>query len=405
MKKLLFLGNNIHSDSLVKLAKGRGVYTIVTDDRSVEESPVKLMADEYWNISVSDIDALEGKAREAGITGVLCGASEVCAGAVRELCKRLGLPFWAGDKAWEYTNDKRKFKELCKECGLPVAKDYHLTVNFEREDLDQVEYPVIVKPADGCSSIGLHVCKNEEELRKGFLDAYENSEIKDVIVEKYISGYQLTFHLIFKKGKALVLISADDYGVKEDGNTMVFYSTPTRFEKMIWDKWGNAFDTLFEKMGCENGGGFVQMMMDRENVAVLEMNYRLPGIRGDGEQVFQNHFLDFALGEENKSNNEKDLVPKNQMFGCIIWLKPGTIARIEGVDEIFDKIDVVSMGNIKKVGDVILPESGMKRVFTNILFNAKVEEVSKCIDTINDVLVIEDTDGNDMVYRYKYDDM
>ena len=403
MKKLLLLGNNTHSDCLVKFAKERGVYTIAADNKSVEESPVKLMADEYWDISVADIDALEKKSIEAGVTAVICGASEVCVEAVRELTKRLNLPFWVNDKAWEYTNDKKKFKEICKECGLPTVKDYQLDENFAKEDLDKIQYPVVVKPVDGCSSIGVHVCKNEEELRAGYADALANSQKKQVIVEKYMSGYQLTFHIIFKEDRAQVCISADDYGVKEDGNTMVCYSTPTKYEKMIRDNWGDAFQRLCKELGCNKGVGFVQMLMDDdENAAVLEMNYRLPGIRGEGESVFQNHLLDFVLGEKNDKNNEMDFIPKVQLFGYIIWLKPGVIGRIDGAEELKKKIKVVTMVIPKKVGDEIVPDSGMKRVFTNILFASEIEDVAKCIDIINDTLVVEDTEGNDMVYRYNY---
>ncbi|MBO4679612.1 MAG: ATP-grasp domain-containing protein [Lachnospiraceae bacterium] len=403
MKKLLLLGDNTHSDCLIKFAKERGVYTIATDNKSVEDSPVKLMADEYWDISVLDIDALEKKAIEAGVTAVICGASEVCVEGVRELCKRLNLPFWVNDKAWEYTNDKKKFKDICKECGLPVVKEYQLTESFDKTDLDNIEYPVVVKPVDGCSSIGVHVCNNEDELRKGYMDALENSKKKQVIVEKFMTGYQLTFHLIFKKERAQVFISADDYGVKEDGNTMVFYSTPTKYEKMVRDNWGEAFQRLFKELGCDKGVGFVQMMMDHGTAAVLEMNYRLPGIRGEGESVFQNHLLDFVLGEENTSNNESDFIPKVQLFGYILWLKPGVIGRIDGAEELRKKIKVVTMVIPKKVGDEIVPDSGMKRVFTNILFAAEIEEVAKCIDIINDTLIVEDQDGNDMLYRYKYE--
>ncbi len=402
MRKLLLLGDNIHSESLIKFAKERGVYTIATDNKSVEESPVKLLADEYWNISVSDVDALEKKSVEVGVSAVICGASEICVAAVRELCKRLNLPFWVGDKAWEYTNDKKKFKEICKECGLPVVKEYQLTNSFDKQDLDKIEYPVVVKPVDGCSSIGVHVCKNEEELEKGYIDALEKSNKKQVIVEKFMTGYQLTFHILFKKDGAHVLISADDYGVKEDGNTMVFYSTPTKYEKMIRDKWGKAFQKLFKELGCDKGVGFVQMIMDHDDAAVLEMNYRLPGIRGDGESVFQNHLLDFVLQEEKTENNEQKFIPKEQLFGYIIWLKPGVIGRIEGIEQLRKKIKVVTMVISKKVGDEIVPDTGMRRVFTNILFQAELEDVAKCIDTINETLVVEDINGDDMVYRYKY---
>ena len=63
-KKLLVLAGGVNLITLVQRAKELGIYTIVTDYYDVENSPAKLVADEYWNISWDDIDALEAKCRE-----------------------------------------------------------------------------------------------------------------------------------------------------------------------------------------------------------------------------------------------------------------------------------------------------------------------------------------------------
>ena len=168
-------------DELIKGAKERGVYTIVTDNLPMEQSPVKSMADEAWDVSVLDIDTLEKKCKEEGINAILCGASEVCIKANKELCERLNLPFYANKKAWDITNDKLAFKKACIECGLPVPKEFELDIELKAENIAKITYPVVVKPTDGCSSIGLHICHNEEELVEGYKDAYEKSESKQLL--------------------------------------------------------------------------------------------------------------------------------------------------------------------------------------------------------------------------------
>ena len=58
--KLLMLGTTGRgTKELLLEAKRRGIYTIVTDNLSVEKAPLKLLADEYWMISTADIDVLE----------------------------------------------------------------------------------------------------------------------------------------------------------------------------------------------------------------------------------------------------------------------------------------------------------------------------------------------------------
>ena len=52
--KLLMLGTTGRgTKELLLEAKRRGIYTIVTDNLSVEKAPLKLLADEYWMISTA----------------------------------------------------------------------------------------------------------------------------------------------------------------------------------------------------------------------------------------------------------------------------------------------------------------------------------------------------------------
>ena len=60
-KKLLILGGDSFSVDIVKTAQSMGVYTIVTDWYDTKRSPAKLVADEYWNISIEDYDLLSQK--------------------------------------------------------------------------------------------------------------------------------------------------------------------------------------------------------------------------------------------------------------------------------------------------------------------------------------------------------
>ena len=127
MKKLLMLGTSLISKEMVEYAKSIGVYTIVTDYQEPEKSRAKLVADEYWMINVAEVDLLERKCREEGITAVICGISEFCLEVCMELCKRLGFPCYCTPEAWHFSRDKDDFKKLCKSIGAPVATDYHLS--------------------------------------------------------------------------------------------------------------------------------------------------------------------------------------------------------------------------------------------------------------------------------------
>ena len=62
-KKILFLGAHALTVHLIQKAKEMGMYTIVTD--YIKDAPAKLVADQFYDISTLDIDALvEGVYKE-----------------------------------------------------------------------------------------------------------------------------------------------------------------------------------------------------------------------------------------------------------------------------------------------------------------------------------------------------
>ncbi len=401
MKKILIIGDNLHSKELIDVAKANGVHTVITDNKAFVESQSKKIADEYWDISVTDINELEKKAKEEGIDGITCGASELCLATVRELCKRLRLPFWIDDNAWEIINNKKRFKELCRECGLPVAKDYKLDISFKQVDLEKIEYPVIVKPADGSSSIGVHVCTNEKELKEGYQDAYSSSKAKKVVVERYYSGLEVQLLFAFHEGKAYLATTGDTYGDKKSNNTIVFASGPTRQMLRFEKEWKEPAEKLFRKLKCNKGIGFIQIVLDGNDAAVMEMNYRLPGIHNNMDSLMYKCMMDCALGENTVTEQDLSYHSFDQ-FCYALWLKPGTISRIEGVDDIKIKMNSLHITITKKVGDVISDNEGMRRIFAYLISMNNNDEIKNNIEYINETVKVFDIDGNDMIYKYTY---
>ena len=400
MKKLLFLGNNCHVDELIKYARERGVYTIVTDNLTVEQSPVKAMADEAWDISVFDYEILEKKCKDEGVTAVLCGASEVCIKANRELCRRLDLPFYANDRAWEITNNKYDFKQACIKCNLPVARDFALSIDFEAEDLANIVYPVVVKPVDGCSSIGLHICYNETELIEGYKDAYEKSDSHKVIVEEFVAGEQVGLIYAIFNGKPYFISSGDDCACKYDAKRRVFGCSPTKHMGLFEQRLEKQVEKLFEELEIKAGVAAVQVITDGEKVAVLEMNYRLPGGKFPGEEILCAAMLDNALGEDSGVSPEKQ---KGHFASYALWLKPGKIAEIRGLDDMRPQPQKFSVQQFKQVGDVVEEDTGMRQVLGYVMAFTDAEHAGECIKSINEnVQVISET-GEDMLCRYRFE--
>ena len=100
-----------------------------------------------------------------------------------QLSIRLGLSFYCAPESWHYSRDKRAFKDLCKSCNVPVAADYHVSVVPTEEEINQIQFPVVVKPTDQCANRGVSYCNTKEELIEACKLARSMSNSETLIVE------------------------------------------------------------------------------------------------------------------------------------------------------------------------------------------------------------------------------
>lgn len=90
-----------------------------------------------------------------------------------------------------------------------------------KEIIEKFKYPVIIKPANGGSSIGINIAHNTKELIKGLNNAFQYD--KKVIIEKYITARELEIGVINNNG----LITSSIGEIKSDG----FYDYESKYVK------------------------------------------------------------------------------------------------------------------------------------------------------------------------------
>ena len=158
-KKILILGGSLSSYDYTKMAKDMGVYTIVTDNNPVP-GPAKQIADEIAMISTDDIDSLVAFCKEKNVDAVFTGASEFNLRNCIRVSEKAGLHFYTDMQTWDNCANKETFKKFCLEFGLDTPERFEITEDSTDEELAALPYPVIVKPVDSSSSIGISVCED-----------------------------------------------------------------------------------------------------------------------------------------------------------------------------------------------------------------------------------------------------
>lgn len=405
-KKLLILGATPSEISLVKRAQKFGVYVVVTDYNTVEvgiHAPAKLVADEAWDISWSDIDELEKKCIENDIDGITAGYSEIRVDCLIRLCKRLNLPCYITDEQLEITRDKIKFKNECRKYGLNVVKDY--------ADIDSVDhFPVIVKPVDRAGSIGISIASNKNELINSYKYAMEMSICKQVIIEDLIDDCdKVDFYYAINKGKIELITSCDTINAKNNNNERVVQSCwlyPERHLEFAKQKVDATMRKMIAGMGIRYGCIFFSGFVNAEKEFVFfECGFRLEG----GHQYEYSYhrglmnFLDIFILHSLLGNTSmlKYNGACNSNLKCVtinLYAKKGTLTEIAGVDEVRQNgcslvLIYARIGQKCDTYKAILSKLGM---FS--FCDESPQRLKEKVDNAYSVLKFIDENGNDMVY-------
>ncbi|MBS7210344.1 MAG: GNAT family N-acetyltransferase [Lachnospiraceae bacterium] len=403
-KKLLILGATVGEISLVRRAQMYGIYVIVTDNHTdYTLAPAKNVADEAWNISWSDIDALEKMCCENGIDGVLAGYSEFRVENMIKLCARLGLPCYINDEQLEITRDKIKFKECCRKYGIPVVKEYS-SVN------DVNEYPVIVKPTDRAGSIGISIAHNFQELEKAYQYAYNLSIEKRVIIEKYIQDAdKVDFYYLVENGNLTLLTSCDTINAQNNDDARVVQTAwlyPEKHQASYENKVKNNIETMIRGMGIKYGCIFFSGFIDKEqNFVFFECGYRLEGAhqyyytQKRGPVNFLDTFIYHALCGETKEVHHTQVNEKMKCVTVNVFAKEGKIAKIFGIEDISQMPDCTLALLHGKIGEQCKADKAILNKVCVFAFSSESVEQLKCdVDEAYKKLQIIDEQGNDMIY-------
>lgn len=405
-KKLLVLGGSALMVDPVLRAKELGLYTVVTDWHELEKSPAKQVADEYWTTSLMDYDLLVSKIKENKIDGILTGFTDAFLMAYQHLCELTGLPCYATKEVFETTMDKSKFKQLCRDNGVPVIPEYKLgefdpsIINFSNK--------MIVKPVDNSGSKGVILCERAEDFQKCLDYALSFSQKKQVVIEKYMEMDSISLSYTIQDGVVSLSTTDDRYVHKSPNGGSATHCGiyPSKYTDAYINKMDAKVRRMFENAGLRNGVLAVQFFTDGNEFYVMEMGHRLTGGQHYTYTLAENgtsaldQLIHFAVTGKmaDYSIAEKDN-PRFSHVYCHLFIlgKEAKIASFEGLDYLYQLPEVIHISQNKKVGDMIGPDgTSAQKVMGLHLKVDNVEHLKRVMKGIEENVHFYDDNGNDL---------
>ncbi|MEX0297558.1 MAG: ATP-grasp domain-containing protein [Kordiimonas sp.] len=361
---LLVLGGSRQAEAGLKHLKSLGLKLTVCDINPM--APGFVHADHKIIASVYHVEdclpAVEKFCETETLNGVMCLACDV-PHVVARIADRLRLPgisIETADRAVHKMDMKRKFEVD----GVSVPRYWAVKSASDVADiLEELNCELVVKPVDSRGSKGVSRLAVDGDVDWAFNNASVNSPSKQVMVEEYLAGPQVSTETVIVDGKAVTPALSDrSYEfldkfhpfIVEDGGDM-----PTILPQTIVQEICELVELAAASLGVVNGIVKGDIVVNNGKPYVIELAARLSG------GYFCTHQIPFSTGVNlveacalialGKQLNLEDWQAKKHRYVSTRWklIKPGRVIAVPSVDPVFQSEGVLAFEHWLKVGDVV----------------------------------------------------
>ncbi len=229
------------------------------------------------------VEALQPFHTEGRLRGVMT-VTDYNVPVVAEVASRFGLP-GLSPQAARACRDKLLMRYACAEAGV-AAPGFHQATS-EQEALDaagRFGYPCVVKPMTESASIGVTLCRTQDEVLAAYRDIGSSPtdfrgqpRRPGALVEEYLLGFEVSVESVLVDGERRVLgvtdkaLGAHPYFV-EMGDTF-----PSMLSAPVREQCTELACRALEAVGHDFGAAHVEVKVTAKGPHIVEVNGRMPG--------------------------------------------------------------------------------------------------------------------------------
>ena len=268
--KIGVIMGGISSEREISLKSGEQVIKNLNKDKYEKIIPIIINSQKEVIEKVKEIDfaflALHGRFGEDGtIQGTL---------------ETMGIPYsGCGVLCSAISMNKCLTKRLVKCIGIETASWITVKsledINYKK--IQEIGYPVFIKPNNGGSSVATFLIRNESEIENAVKEALKYD--KEVMIEKYIDGEEITSFILNGEVFPTVVIKANmgeffDYKSKYEENGA--NEEVSFLDKELQKSINKISKSIWDVLGCKSYAR-IDMIISNNIPYFLEIN-TLPGM-------------------------------------------------------------------------------------------------------------------------------
>lgn len=399
MKALVLAGSCPQIELLGQL-KERGIYTILADNNV--NAVARPFADEFVKVDLLNIEAVKKVAEELKVDFLITVCADQVLITVAKVSEDLGLPCYIDYKTACDVSDKSHMKAIFSKYGIPSSKHVFME-SLDLEKIEDMQYPLVIKPADGYSSKGVRKATNLEELQTFFAEASKISRSGIVIVEEFVEGAELTVDFQIIDGKAHLISASNTEKVDYKDRFLAFRTRyPASVSEETWERVRVIGQKIADAFKLKNTPMLVQLLTDDKRESVLEFCARTGG--GSKYMLIKTAtgfdpikaVIDLTLGNEvtiDGVGQKHNFVTNEFLYG-----HSGVFDHAEGFEELKKEGILTEYWQFKSKGTEISNAVTSSDRIMGITYTAdSYEELVERHNQIAASIKLIDSNGNDMM--------
>lgn len=356
MKSLLMLGGGFLQCFVIKKAKQLG-YRVLVLDADPNAMGFQL-ADEYAVINIVDEEACLRYAQEHKVNGILTAATDFSVLTMSRIAEEMHLP------GINYKAAQRiKNKAAVRKC-LFDAKADDTGYSFEIDAMDQipnilqqVRFPVMMKPCDGSGSRGASRVDREEDFVKACEFAMSGSITHRAVAEPFVEGKEYGVESFVNQGEIHIL------GIMQKDMTQPPYyaelghAIPSGLSAETETKIRGCVQKALGALEVNHGSVNMDLLIgDNGDVHIVDVGARMGG------NLIGSHIIPIGTGIAYMDNmiraamgDATDFTPTTSpqpVATKLLALTPGIVKTLPDIDAIARQYNVIIEHHLH-VGDVI----------------------------------------------------
>lgn len=334
--KALILAGGLPQIVLIQQLKERGIETVLADGNP--NALARPYADKFYQLAIFDVEAVKDVAVQERVDFLITVCADQVLLVVAQVSEMLGLPCYIDYQTGMNVSDKILMKRIFKEYGIPTSRFVEMQ-ELDWAAIEELQFPLVVKPVDAYSSRGVRKAENKEQLEVFYEEARQISRSGGVIVEEFCSGSEISVDAFIVNGKAHILCVSNSEKIQDDGRFVIFRGRyPVEASPEIMQQIEEVAQRITDAFELKNAPLLIQMINNGKQVSVLEFCARTGGNmkyllikKSCGVDVIKGA-IDLALGLE-PDVTVKD-TGNRYVVNDFIYGYSGVFDHLEGFEEL-----------------------------------------------------------------------